>query len=624
MVRSGIRVLHVDDDEGFCSMASELLGRQHEALSVETVHDAETALSRLAEGSFDCVVSDYDMPGSDGLELLRRVRAEHGDVPFVFFTGKGSEEIAGAAISAGVTDYLRKGTGTDRYSLLANRVVNAVGGWRARGDRAQLEGELRTEKEHFRQALENSPVVAFRLDADLRYTWVGNPHPDFDADAVIGRRDDELLPPEAAETVMAPKREALETGEGVRRRVEYDLPSGPVSYELTVEPLYEEGKVVGVTCAALDLADYLDRGRDLTSVLERVSDAFFALDREWRFTYVNERAEELLERSAEELRGTVVWEAFPEAADSTFRREYERAAETQETVAFEEFYGPLGRWFEVRAYPSESGLSVYFRDVTERKTREREHAERKRLFETLGETLSHDLRTPLSALRGRLELARVEGDTAAEHLSEAVCSLEQVETLVEQFATVMREGGTAKEVSTIDLVAVAERVWGSIDTADARLHLADPEPVLADEAALSRLLQNLFRNSVEHSSTSSRPEAGDSVEHSSTSSQRPVGADDSVEHGDGSVTVTVGSLDGRRGFYVADNGPGIARERRRDVLEPGVTDKEDGTGFGLVSVRQIAFAHEWTLTVTESECGGARFEFEARAAEAGPTGHVDD
>jgi PAS domain-containing protein len=123
-------------------------------------------------------------------------------------------------------------------------------------ERKRLESDLRTAEEQFRVALENSPLVAFRLDTDLRYTWVANPHEDFDPTDVIGKRDDELLPPEAAETIMAPKREALETGERVREEISYELPSGPVTYDLTVEPLRDEhGDIVGLTAASFDITE---------------------------------------------------------------------------------------------------------------------------------------------------------------------------------------------------------------------------------------------------------------------------------------------------------------------------------------------------------------------------------
>ena len=119
-----------------------------------------------------------------------------------------------------------------------------------------------------------------------------------------------------------------------------------------------------------------------TEILESIGDAFFALDRDWRFTYVNEQAGPLLQREPGELLGLSVWEEFPEAVDSEFWDQYRRAVETGEVVAFDAYYPPLERHFSVRAYPYAGGLSVYFSDVTAQKKAEqalREVEERFRL-----------------------------------------------------------------------------------------------------------------------------------------------------------------------------------------------------------------------------------------------------
>jgi len=121
-----IHVLHVDDDREFVELAQLMLERESEALSVTVETSAAAGLDRLDSSPVDCVVSDYDMPGTDGLEFLRAVRERDPDLPFVLFTGKGSEEIASAAVSAGVSDYLQKVTGTDQYAVLANRIENLV------------------------------------------------------------------------------------------------------------------------------------------------------------------------------------------------------------------------------------------------------------------------------------------------------------------------------------------------------------------------------------------------------------------------------------------------------------------------------------------------------------------
>jgi len=108
------------------------------------------------------------------------------------------------------------------------------------------------------------------------------------------------------------------------------------------------------------------------AILESITDAFFALDEQWRFTYLNDQAERLLFRRREELLGRSLWDEFPDVVGSTFDQQYRRAATQQVVVDFEEFYPPLDTWFEVRAYPSLDGLSVYFHDINARKRAEDE------------------------------------------------------------------------------------------------------------------------------------------------------------------------------------------------------------------------------------------------------------
>ena len=111
-----------------------------------------------------------------------------------------------------------------------------------------------------------------------------------------------------------------------------------------------------------------------TDILESISDAFFAVDNEWRFTYVNSKAEEFWGRSREELLGKNIWEEFPQAEDSESYRQIKRAMEEGITTEFETISPVLGIWVAGRAYPSREGLSVYFQDVTERKRAEEESA----------------------------------------------------------------------------------------------------------------------------------------------------------------------------------------------------------------------------------------------------------
>ena len=105
----------------------------------------------------------------------------------------------------------------------------------------------------------------------------------------------------------------------------------------------------------------------LTSTLESITDAFYALDKQWRFTYVNEYAAQLLHKNSLELIGKNIWQEFPEAVGTIFDHEYHRAMFSNVRVDFEEFYPPLNAYYGVRTYPSENGLAVHFQDITQRK-----------------------------------------------------------------------------------------------------------------------------------------------------------------------------------------------------------------------------------------------------------------
>ncbi|MDS0282809.1 response regulator [Haloarcula onubensis] len=139
-----IRVLLVDDQPDLAEVTGLHLENRRDSFEVVLAPDGPTALDRLEATAVDCVVSDYEMPGMDGLELLRAVTEREPSLPFILYTGKGSEEIASEAISAGVTDYLQKRTTSEQYDVLANRIENAVARRRSERAREESEGRYRT------------------------------------------------------------------------------------------------------------------------------------------------------------------------------------------------------------------------------------------------------------------------------------------------------------------------------------------------------------------------------------------------------------------------------------------------------------------------------------------------
>ncbi|MFB6177415.1 MAG: ATP-binding protein, partial [Halobaculum sp.] len=528
------------------------------------------------------------------------------------------------------------------------------------------------------------------------------------------------------------------------------------THTLSVAPM-DDG---GVVCVVRDAEE---RVVESSSVLDRMTDAFFAVADDWTISYLNDEAASVLSAAMadsetedldgdpsarrQQIEGRNLWRAIPDAVGTVFEREYRAAMTSQEARSFEARYDPLDTWFEVRAYPSDSGLSIYFRDITDRREREAALAERERVLsemyevsadvdrsfdaqveelldigrEVLGvsygtlsridgedyvfevisadddsiqagdvvpvsatncertaateETLvlgdvaadapeltdkdgfsewgvvcylgapvivdgdvygtfcfyddeprtdgfseweitlvdlmaqwvsyerthtetrqrlqwknaqlerqnqrleefvsivSHDLRNPLTILDGWLEQAEATGDP--DHFERCYDAVERMETLIDELLTLAKAGEQITELETVDLADLAEESWDGVETAEGTLTVESTRTIRADRSRLQQVFENLLRNAVEHA-----------------------GPD---------VHVTVSDTDD--GFAVADDGPGIPEENRSEVFDAGFSTGDAGTGFGLKIVRQVADAHGWTLDVTESPEGGARFEF---------------
>lgn len=116
--QDAIQVLHVDDEPEFSDLATTFLEREDDRFETETATSASEGLDRLSEDGYDCIISDHDMPGKNGIEFLEAVREDHPDLPFILYTGKGSEEVASEAISSPSRDQaVSEGSVPDRASI---------------------------------------------------------------------------------------------------------------------------------------------------------------------------------------------------------------------------------------------------------------------------------------------------------------------------------------------------------------------------------------------------------------------------------------------------------------------------------------------------------------------------
>jgi PAS domain S-box-containing protein len=146
---------------------------------------------------------------------------------------------------------------------------------------------------------------------------------------------------------------------------------------------------------------------DRAALLESITDAFYALDCEFRFTYLNQRTLEHFGATRDRLLGNVLWDVFPMIRGTVFQHEYERALREQCSVTFETVSPLTGGWVEVRAYPTPQGLAAYFRDVTDRKQAEQQLRDADRRKSEFLAILAHEVRNPLAPLRNGLQILKM-------------------------------------------------------------------------------------------------------------------------------------------------------------------------------------------------------------------------
>ena len=477
--------------------------------------------------------------------------------------------------------------------------------------------------ERYREVVETAGDAMFALDADGTLRMVNDAFVELSGiskEDLVGAHGREYMTEEdfrkGTEELLA----VMEDEEKFRGRFEFtggDYPASDRHFETIITPLTEDDRLVGSVGVIRDVTERkryereLERKNErLRTIVDNVPVVLFALDGDGTFTLSEGRA--LANRGLEpgEAVGASVFEMYADQPavleDARQALDGERVHGTYELGdrAYETWYEPVVRDGTVERVV---GVAI---DVTERRERERELERQNERLDQFASLVSHDLRNPLEVATAEVEFARRSCD--CEPVEGIADALDRMADIVDDLTTLARESEGVDDTEQVPVPEVATVSWDGIDAPAVDLELEDAV-VEADRSKLRRLLENLLRNSVEHSSTGDRPGADHSAEHGSTGD--PSGTDAEDAQGSRLSTVRVGPLydgetDEQVGFFVEDDGPGIDPEDRdRDsVFEPGYSTGGEGSGFGLFIVREVARAHDWTVEAAESASGGARFE----------------
>lgn len=380
----------------------------------------------------------------------------------------------------------------------------------------------------------------------------------------------------------------------------------------------EDGRVCRIHGACQDItgsrqaAEQTRRqARQLTKTLERLTDGFFTLDRDWRFTYVNPEAQRLMARPRGDLLGRRITDEFPAHGAGGILAHYRRALDENTVVQAEEFYEPLDLWVQLKIYPSAEGVAVYVRDVTERvrgreqllqlnaqlEARVKERTARleiaNRELEAFSYAIAHDLRAPLGAIQGFGDcLQRLVGpqldERGGHYLRRILAGVHHMRELTDGLLSLASLSRASLRARPVDLSALAQAAVAACreraPQRRAEVAIAPGLVVRGDPRLLAHVVDNLVGNAWKF--TSRVPCA----------------------------RIEVGGLDGSPAtYFVRDNGAGFDEAWAGKLFEPfqrlHTQEEFEGTGIGLAIVRKVVLLHGGRVWAESAAGEGAAFFF---------------
>ena len=385
--------------------------------------------------------------------------------------------------------------------------------------------------------------------------------------------------------------------------------------EISYYPIRKGTEIIGTACHSRNITERKKAEEEVlytlsekNTILESIGDAFFAVDKSWVVTYWNNHAEEMLGVPRKKIVGQDLWNVFKSSIDSESYRKYHEAIETNRVIQFEDYYPVLNKWYEISAYPSEKGLAVYFKDITERKIsnirlndlNENLQQQAKELaisnmeLEQFAYVASHDLQEPLRMVTSFLtqldkKYGGVIDEKGKQYIYFAVDGAKRMRQIILDLLEYSRAGRTVDSLENIDLNKLVEEIQilfsKQIEEKKAVIVVDQLPQLRAHRSPIRQIFQNLVGNALKY-----------------TKEGRAV-----------KIHIAVKISNDHCQFSVSDNGIGIEQEyfEKIFVIFQRLHNKEEfsGTGMGLAITKKIIESQGGKIWVESEEGKGSTFYF---------------
>jgi PAS domain S-box-containing protein len=587
-----LRILHVDDDVAFLSVAKQVL-EDNAHFQVETAFSAEEALQKLRVSEYDVVITDYQMPGKNGLELIREVRQQGNDVPFIVFSCKGKEEIAVEALNSGVESFITKdGSTAGSYEELQRIIFKA-------SKRRIVERLLKESEEKYRKLFDESISAVFVVDAETGIIMDCNQA----ATKLTGRAKSELIgmnqrilyPETRSEEFSCTFAQHLGDKEGQTGEMQVITKTGEVrdvSFKANLMEVNGRKVLQGIFRDVTEGKKGFEKANFQAGLLNAVGQAIIATDAEGTVIYMNPAAEQLYDLSKSEALGCMVMKVIGEELNQEEMQNFDDHLKSgkswkKETVVnrrdgttssvlvtISPFTNEKGEFIGAISISTEISEQKWMLGVMEDAIKQvAELNEKLHMVEGL---TRHDIRNKLSTVNGRIYLLtkKLADNTAAMvHLNEIELASQQVLRILEFEKFYVQVGSEElKHVNVEKLLSEAASLFTNLKGAQL-INECQGLTVLADS-----LLRQLFYNLI----------------------------DNTLKYGEKVTEIKVHFEEEKDALKLIyeDNGVGVADEMRSKLFTEGFGK---GTGYGLYLMKRICEGYGWTIQETGVQGKGAQF-----------------
>jgi PAS domain S-box-containing protein len=586
---SVIRVLHVDDDPYILDVSKELL-KLEAHFEIDTAYSVDEAFRKLAQKSYDAVISDYIMPQKDGLQFLQELREKNNNIPFFIFTGKSKEEVAIKALNLGADRYFNRiGNSETLYCELAHAINQVV-------DRRSAQIELVKKAAKLNSILESSPEAITITDLDGNIVECNQATVDMycaqSKKELIGKNSFEFIAKIDNKTAIQILKKIIK--EGSMKTVEYTLLTlsgvefqGELSASVVKDTIGKPENLVTITRNITELKKTEADLRRLATIVTDSNDAITVLDIDGRIIAWNKGAEHIYGYRKNEAIGLDVFKIIPEdkkqeMLDAIGTIKVNKNSQSFETKRLAKDRRVLDVNLTITRLVDDEGKIVAFatteRDITEKK-RLKEKVRISEKLAILGQVTSsvaHEIRNPLGVIRNavyylNLKLKDTSDEKVAKHLKIMERSINSADSIISDLLDIGRSKIGPFESTWLDTILESSFARLIIPKNIEVIKKLDKIPkLLIDPERIQRLFLNIIQNAF-----AAMPQGG-------------------------KLTVRLSMSGDFAEISFQDSGEGILEENLQKLFTPLFTTKAKGLGLGLVICKQIVEAHHGEIKISSN------------------------